>query len=147
MARKIVHMAERANRLVIPHSWSSDLLTAASLSNLAMWPWAAQNRRRAARSGLASPAFLGRMYTGMLTRAAIVGVLERVRNGVTELMVHPGHVDAALRAWPTRLVESRAEEVAALCADDTWDAIRARAITLVRHDLREVRVEEDCRAS
>ena len=30
-ARKIVHMAERANRLVIPHSWSSDLLTAASL--------------------------------------------------------------------------------------------------------------------
>ena len=30
-ARKIVHMAERANRLVIPHSWSSGLLTAASL--------------------------------------------------------------------------------------------------------------------
>jgi L-alanine-DL-glutamate epimerase-like enolase superfamily enzyme len=30
-ARKIVHMAERANRLIIPHSWSSDLLTAASL--------------------------------------------------------------------------------------------------------------------
>ncbi|HZT31716.1 MAG TPA: mandelate racemase/muconate lactonizing enzyme family protein [Bryobacteraceae bacterium] len=31
VARKIVHMAERANVLVIPHSWSSDLLTAASL--------------------------------------------------------------------------------------------------------------------
>lgn len=31
IARKIVHMAERANVLVIPHSWSSDLLTAASL--------------------------------------------------------------------------------------------------------------------
>jgi L-alanine-DL-glutamate epimerase-like enolase superfamily enzyme len=30
-ARKIVHMAQLANRLVIPHSWSSDLLTAASL--------------------------------------------------------------------------------------------------------------------
>ena len=30
-ARKIVHMAELANRLVIPHSWCSDLLTAASL--------------------------------------------------------------------------------------------------------------------
>jgi L-alanine-DL-glutamate epimerase-like enolase superfamily enzyme len=30
-ARKIVYMAERANRLVIPHSWCSDLLTAASL--------------------------------------------------------------------------------------------------------------------
>jgi len=30
-ARKIVHMAERANLLVIPHSWSSGLLTAASL--------------------------------------------------------------------------------------------------------------------
>jgi L-rhamnonate dehydratase len=31
IARKIVFMAERANRLVIPHSWCSDLLTAASL--------------------------------------------------------------------------------------------------------------------
>lgn len=31
VARKIAHMAERANVLVIPHSWSSDLLTAASL--------------------------------------------------------------------------------------------------------------------
>ena len=30
-ARKIVHMAETANVLVIPHSWSSDLLTAATL--------------------------------------------------------------------------------------------------------------------
>jgi len=30
-ARKIVHMAELANVLVIPHSWSSGLLTAASL--------------------------------------------------------------------------------------------------------------------
>lgn len=30
-ARKIVHMAELHNVLVIPHSWSSDLLTAASL--------------------------------------------------------------------------------------------------------------------
>jgi L-alanine-DL-glutamate epimerase-like enolase superfamily enzyme len=31
IARKIVHMAERANIFVIPHSWSSDLLTSASL--------------------------------------------------------------------------------------------------------------------
>ncbi len=30
-ARKIVHMAELHNRLVIPHAWLSDLLTAASL--------------------------------------------------------------------------------------------------------------------
>jgi L-alanine-DL-glutamate epimerase-like enolase superfamily enzyme len=41
VARKIVHMAERANRLVIPHCWCSDLLTAASLHLMA---WA----RRAA---------------------------------------------------------------------------------------------------
>ena len=31
VARKIVHMAERHNRLCIPHAWISDLLTAASL--------------------------------------------------------------------------------------------------------------------
>jgi L-alanine-DL-glutamate epimerase-like enolase superfamily enzyme len=35
VGRKIVHMADRANRLVIPHSWSSDLLTAASLHLIA----------------------------------------------------------------------------------------------------------------
>lgn len=35
VARKIVHMAEQANRLVIPHSWCSDLLTAASLHLIA----------------------------------------------------------------------------------------------------------------
>ncbi|MFN7923038.1 MAG: mandelate racemase/muconate lactonizing enzyme family protein [Bryobacteraceae bacterium] len=35
VARKIVHMADRANVLVIPHSWSSDLLTAASLHLIA----------------------------------------------------------------------------------------------------------------
>lgn len=34
-ARRIVHMAETANRLVIPHSWCSDLLTAATLHLLA----------------------------------------------------------------------------------------------------------------
>jgi L-rhamnonate dehydratase len=31
VARKIVHMAEMENVLLVPHSWSSDLLTAASL--------------------------------------------------------------------------------------------------------------------
>src|SRR5206468_9546772 len=31
VARKIVHMADRANRLVIPHSWSSDQLKSDSL--------------------------------------------------------------------------------------------------------------------
>ena len=35
VGRKIVHMAERANVLVIPHSWCSDLLTAASLHLIA----------------------------------------------------------------------------------------------------------------
>jgi L-rhamnonate dehydratase len=30
-ARKIVHLAEMHNRLIIPHAWTSDLLTAASL--------------------------------------------------------------------------------------------------------------------
>jgi len=38
VARKIAHMAERANILVMPHSWSSDLLTAASLHLNAFQP-------------------------------------------------------------------------------------------------------------
>jgi predicted glycoside hydrolase/deacetylase ChbG (UPF0249 family) len=50
-------------------------------------------------------------------------------------MVHPGYADEALRRWPTRLVESRLEEVALLCSTETRALLVGERIQLVRHDL------------
>src|SRR5882672_9937354 len=55
--------------------------------------------------------------------------------GVTELMVHPGYVDEALRRMSTRLVDSRLEEVALLSSMETRALLVGERIQLVRHDL------------
>jgi predicted glycoside hydrolase/deacetylase ChbG (UPF0249 family) len=62
-------------------------------------------------------------------------MLRDTRPGVTELMVHPGYVDEALQHTPTRLVESRLEEVALLCGTETRALLVGERIQLVRHDL------------
>ena len=103
--------------------------------NSALWWWARRNYRVAARLGLRTPHFIGRLATGVLTRAALREMLQNARPGVTELMVHPGYVDEALRRWPTRLVESRLEEVALLCSTETQALLVGERIQLVRHDL------------
>jgi chitin disaccharide deacetylase len=103
--------------------------------NAALWPWAWLNYRTAARLGLRTPHVIGRIDTGILTRAALHRLLREARSGVTELMVHPGYVDEALRRLPTRLVESRLDEVALLCGMETRALLVGERIQLVRHDL------------
>jgi predicted glycoside hydrolase/deacetylase ChbG (UPF0249 family) len=103
--------------------------------NGALWFWAQRNYAIARRLGVRTPHFIGRIDTGMLTREALRTRLHTARRGVTELMVHPGHVDEALRRLPTRLVESRLEEVALLCSMETRALLVGERIQLVRHDL------------
>jgi len=103
--------------------------------NAVLWVWAARNYRVAARLGLRTPHFIGRIDTGVLTPPALHELLRNARPGVTELMVHPGYVDDALRRLPTRLVESRLEEVALLCRMETRALLVGERIQLVRHDL------------
>src|SRR2546422_732917 len=103
--------------------------------NAALWPWAQRNYRVAARLGLRTPHFIGRIDTGVLTRPALHRMLRDAGAGVTELMVHPGYVDEALRRTPTRLVESRLEEVALLSSMETRALLVGERIQLVRHDL------------
>lgn len=122
------------------------LLSSAGMTNLAMWPWATMDRARAGAHGLHAAAFMGRALTGRLSKPALIRTIRHLRPGVTELMVHPGRLDGDLRALPTRLLESRAEELAALCAPETLDAIRECGVTLVRHDQHPV-ASEDSRAS
>jgi chitin disaccharide deacetylase len=103
--------------------------------NAAMFPWARRNYRVAAGLGLRVPRLIGRIDTGVLDRAAIRRLLPDIGPGVTELMVHPGYVDAALRQLPTRLVDSRLEEVALLSSMTTRALLAREHIHLVRHDL------------
>jgi len=103
--------------------------------NSALWFWAQQNYRVARRLGVRTPHFIGRLATGVLTRQTLRGMLQAVPAGITELMVHPGYVDEALRRMPTRLVESRLEEVALLCSMETRALLVGERMQLVRHDL------------
>ena len=103
--------------------------------NALLWPWAQRNYRVAAALGVRTPHFIGRLATGVLTRPVLHEMLRSTGPGVTELMVHPGYVDEALRHLPTRLVESRLEEVALLCSMETQALLVGERIQLVRHDL------------
>src|SRR5439155_22729538 len=89
----------------------------------------------AAALGVRTPAFIGRIRTGVLDRSSLAVMLRAVGRGVTELMVHPGYVDDDLRRANTRLVESRQEELELLCSMETRARLVAERIELVRHDL------------
>jgi hopanoid biosynthesis associated protein HpnK len=103
--------------------------------NAAMRPWAHHDYRLASDHGLRTPRFVGRVDTGVLSRDTVASLLRQLAPGVNELMVHPGYVDEALRAMPTRLVDSRAEELALLCSLETRALVAGERIQLVRHDL------------
>jgi hopanoid biosynthesis associated protein HpnK len=105
------------------------------LMNLAMRPWARRDYRTAAAHGLRTPQFIGRAHTGVLNADALMGSILRLRPGVTELMVHPGQIDDALRQMSTRLLSSRAQELALLRSPRISGALNEHHIRLIRHDL------------
>jgi predicted glycoside hydrolase/deacetylase ChbG (UPF0249 family) len=103
--------------------------------NAVMRPWARRNVRTAASLGLRTPHLVGRVHTGVLSADLLRRLLHGAQPGVTELMVHPGYVDEALRQTGTRLLESRREELELLCSTRTRALIAGERIELVRHDL------------
>jgi predicted glycoside hydrolase/deacetylase ChbG (UPF0249 family) len=106
-----------------------------SLMNAAMLPWARHDYRSAASAGVRTPQFIGRAHTGVLTAPALAALVRALRPGVTELMVHPGYVDDVLAGLPTRLLDSRAEEVDLLTSDEMFALLADQHIALARHDL------------
>jgi len=87
--------------------------------------------------------FYGVSATGFLNRGALEDILRDVPEGVSELMAHPGYVDAALRSVETRLVEQREAERDAL----TWAGARILAgelgIQLVTYRALEERTRRE----
>lgn len=120
--------------VVAQHRFRGRVLRQA-IENLALTPWAADDRRLLASHGVApAPAFVGRALTGLFTAQNLRALLARLPAGVHELMTHPGYPDAALDRVRTRLRAARAAEVSLLTDPLTIDAVRRGGIVLMRHD-------------
>ena len=76
---------------------------------------AVASRAALAAAGVATPDyFYGVSSTGYLDRDTLAGVLLDVPEGVSELMCHPGYVDATLEQVSTRLLRQREVELDAV---------------------------------
>lgn len=89
-------------------------------------------REQAERAGIAAADyFCGIAQTGELTREGVLRLLELLPEGTTELMCHPGYVDAALAKSATRLQASRQSEVAILTDTQIRNLVASQGIRLV----------------
>jgi len=76
---------------------------------------------------------LGLVATGSLNTSSISALLDRLQDGVWELVCHPGYNDAQLAATDTRLRASRETEMQALTADSTRRAVERNGIQLISY--------------
>ena len=77
--------------------------------------------------------FTGFQLTGSLDDKRLIETIERLPAGLTEFMSHPGQMGPELQSAATRLKESRAVELAALCSPGAREAIERHGIRLVRY--------------
>jgi predicted glycoside hydrolase/deacetylase ChbG (UPF0249 family) len=107
-----------------------------TMADLPLYAWAQHDYHLAASRGIATPQFVGRKMTGVMTADALASAVRRLRPGQTELMVHPGYIDDELRRLPTRLLASREREVELLTSTAIDRLIADEEILLVPHDLQ-----------
>ena len=89
-------------------------------------------REIAERAGIATADyFCGIAQTGELTLAGVERLLRNLPEGTTELMVHPGYLDEALKKSATRLRESREEEVRILTDTGIRNVVASEGIRLI----------------
>ena len=77
--------------------------------------------------------FAGFQITGRFRTAELVKLLAVIPAGSTELMCHPGRCGPSLQNARTRLKESREQELEALVARETRDAVERYGITLATY--------------
>ncbi len=75
--------------------------------------------------------FCGIGWTGTLTAAQLVKAIDRLPEGITELMCHPGLHDEELEHRATRLKGERQRELEALTAPEVLQAVKRQGIELV----------------
>jgi len=89
-------------------------------------------REQAERAGIASADFFcGIAQTGELTREGVLRLLDILPAGATELMCHPGYVDADLAKSGTRLQASRQKEVEILTDTEIRNLVASQGIRLI----------------
>ena len=89
-------------------------------------------REQAERAGIATADyFCGIAQTGELTREGVLRLLQILPEGATELMCHPGYVDAELAKSGTRLQASRQKEVEILTDTEIRNLVASQGIRLI----------------
>ena len=89
-------------------------------------------REQAERAGIATADyFCGIAQTGELTREGVLRLLEILPEGATELMCHPGYVDAELAKSGTRLQASRQKDVEILTDTEIRNLVASQGIRLI----------------
>jgi len=76
---------------------------------------------------------LGIAESGQLTEEALVRMLQRLRPGLTEIMVHPGYRDSVLDNWPQSRRYKREQELMALISPRVKALVQRHRIKLVSH--------------
>jgi hopanoid biosynthesis associated protein HpnK len=96
-------------------------------------------RKKVYRARLRCPThFYGVTQTGFLDAAALERIIRHLPRGTSELMCHPGYVDADLSVIPTRLLKQRERELQALTRPEIKRLIQERAVQLINYrDLTE----------
>ncbi len=77
--------------------------------------------------------FAGFQLTGRFRAAELAALIRQLPDGLTEFMCHPGRCTDELRTAPTRLKESRAEELAALVSPEVRRAVEEAGVKLVSY--------------
>lgn len=87
-----------------------------------------------AKAGLLAPShFRGLIQTGFLRLRSVLDILANLPEGISELMCHPGYVDADLVNSGTRLLAQREIEVSALIAPVVKKIVADRGIQLISY--------------
>jgi hopanoid biosynthesis associated protein HpnK len=86
------------------------------------------------KSGLRYPDhFAGNVYVGAFDLSALCDILASLPDGITELMCHPGYVDAALAASGGSLQSQREKEVEALTSPVIRQLLNSSAIHIATY--------------
>jgi len=89
-------------------------------------------REMAERAGIATADyFCGIAQTGELTREGVMQLMKSLPEGTTELMVHPGYMDAELEKSATRLRSSRQTEMEILTDTGIRNLVASQGIRLI----------------
>jgi hopanoid biosynthesis associated protein HpnK len=108
---------------------------------------ASSQKRKLERAGLAwTTHFYGITHTGFLDAESLAEILRRLPHGTSELMCHPGYVDAALKRTPTRLLRQRVTEIEALTRPEIKRFVTELGIELISYGALVGAVRERCKA-